>query len=348
MSAVARIFDMLGLPYTLKISEGLFTVIPPFERRDIVIPEDLIEEVGRILGYDHVQSESLPAMSTSPDQARFRGIESIKDFLIEHGWSEISTQTFARDGDISLANPLDQTRPALRTSLAENMIDALARAKVVAPRVFGPAPELKLFEIGTVFRKDTEHLSLVLGYDQLIGKKRLSVIDEIVEQLREFLSTDKAALPAEALVRTDVIAEISLADLDLEELSRRSTKEGMSYIPKQIALGAYKSFSLYPFALRDIAVWTPAGTEESEVINIIAHEAEKVSAIANNGDSLLARIDLFDRFEKKNDAGDVERISYASRLVFESMDRTLSDEDINPLMEKVTAALNAQEGFEVR
>ena len=38
-----------------------------------------------------------------------------------------------------------------------------------------------------------------------------------------------------------------------------------------------------------------------------------------------------------------ERISYAFRLVFESFERTLSDEDLNPLMDKITTALNATE-----
>jgi phenylalanyl-tRNA synthetase beta subunit len=57
---------------------------------------------------------------------------------------------------------------------------------------------------------------------------------------------------------------------------------------------------------------------------------------------MLARIDLFDRFEKEG------RTSYAFRLVFESMERTLSDADLDPAMQRVTEALNAKEGFDVR
>jgi phenylalanyl-tRNA synthetase beta chain len=339
LAHVANVFEALSFAY---LNEGnVFTVRPPFERRDIVIAEDLIEEVGRILGYDHIQSQPLPAIEVDGDVTRYLGIEHIKDFLVAHGYSEISTQTFAEDGDIRLENPLDQTRPTLRNSLTANMIDALARAKTVAPRVFGPVKELKLFEIGTVFTVRSEHLSLVLGYDQLIGKKSLAVIDEIVEQLRDFLPD----LLPEAVKRTDSIAEISLENLDFAMLAQSSDEDEATpannsfkaYQPEKISLGRYTPFSVYPFALRDIAVWTPSAYTEDEVRNEIVREAGE----------LLARIDLFDRFEKKNEDG-TSRTSYAFRLVFESPERTLSDEDLNPVMDRVTAALNAKEGFEVR
>jgi len=95
-----------------------------------------------------------------PDQARYRGIEKVKDFLIERGFTEISTQSFAVKGDIYLANPLDKSKPALRKSLDENMKEALERAKYVAPLVLAPNQKPKLFEIGTVFSKDGEKLEI--------------------------------------------------------------------------------------------------------------------------------------------------------------------------------------------
>ncbi len=314
---IEKVFDRLGFSYTSE--NNLFTVAPPFERRDITIPENLIEEVGRILGYDQVLPEQLPPLPVPPDQSRYHGIERIKDFLIERGFTEVSTQTFAVNGEVSLANPLDQTRPALRTSLADNMRDALARATNVAPRVLGPAPEIKLFEIGTVFRKESEHLSLVLGYKQLVGKQSAELLLQVVSELEHELIGVFAMAP----MTSDGVTEAILSDTNLEMI-------GADYEPRNVVLGAYKPFSIYPFALRDIAVWTPGRTEESEVANLIIGEA---------GD-LLARIDLFDRFSKEVDG--VERISYAFRLVFESFERTLSDEDLNPLMEKITTTLNAQ------
>jgi phenylalanyl-tRNA synthetase beta chain len=319
---IEKALERLGFPYTSE--NGLFTVAPPFERRDIVIPEDLVEEVGRIIGYEQIAPLPMPPLAVVPDQHRYRGIERIKDFLVERGFIELSTQTFAVSGEIMLANPLDQTKPALRTSLVENMKDALVRATNFAPRVLGPATEVKLFEIGTIFKKDGEHLSLVLGYKQLSGKQSATLLPEVVSQLEQELIGVFATKPT---IETD-IAEAILTDTNLETLG--------NYEPHKVTLGAYKPFSQYPFALRDIAVWTPEKTEESEVANLIIKEAG----------TLLARIDLFDRFSKEVDGK--ERISYAFRLVFESFERTLSDEDLNPLMEKITATLNAQDGWEVR
>jgi phenylalanyl-tRNA synthetase beta chain len=328
---VKHAFDRLAFAYEFqKGTEGeVFIVMPPFERRDITIPENLIEEVGRILGYNTIAPEMLPALSKAPDQNRYHGIERVKDFLVERGFTEISTQTFSANGEVVLANPLDQTRPALRAGLTTNMTEALTRAAYAAPRVLGPVTEVKLFEIGTVFKKDAEHLSLVLGYKQLSGKQSTTLLTETISDMEAELIGVLSAKPTAQSSGEFQIIEAPLTDTNLETI-------GANYQPTKISLGAYKSFSVYPFALRDIAVWTPERTEESEVANVIISEAGE----------FLARIDLFDRFSKEVDGE--ERVSYAFRLVFESADRTLSDEDLNPLMEKVTNALNVQDGWQVR
>jgi phenylalanyl-tRNA synthetase beta chain len=312
---VASAFDRLGFSYTQ--DDETFTVTPPFERRDITISENLVEEAGRILGYDRIVAASLPDESVEADQNRYHGIERVKDFMTERGFTEISTQSFAIAGDITLANPLDQTKPALRTTLAENMKDALARAGMVAPRVLGPEPMVKLFEVGTVFTNSGEHLSLCFGFQQLTGKKH-PVLGELAGALADEFSMHTSILEGD-------VAEVDLSSISLETLGR-------DYAPKKITLGPYHPFSIYPSAIRDIAVWTPTGTEESEIEIHIEKES---------GD-FLARIDRFDRFEKE------DRTSYAFRLVFQSDSRTLADTDLDPVMEKVTAALNAQSGWEVR
>jgi phenylalanyl-tRNA synthetase beta chain len=317
LEEVEHAFDRLGFSYSVLNDE--FVVTPPFERRDITISENLIEEVGRILGYENIQSVSLPTLAQVPDQKRFRGVERIKDFFVERGFTEISTQTFAVEGDILLANPLDQTRPALRTTLAENMREALVRAATVAPRVLSPNEPIKLFEIGTVFTNTGESLALVFG---AAHRGEASMLEQTAQDLKEGLIIESFAIDSN-------VYEATLPELHLETY-------GEGYEPRTISLGAYRPFSIYPFALRDVAVWTPAGTEEDEVANLILGSAGE----------LLARVDLFDRFEKTID--DETRISYAFRLVFESFERTLSDEDLNPLMEKITNTLNSQKGWQVR
>ncbi len=303
----------LGLSYTSE--SGTLIVTPPFERRDLVIPEDIVEEVGRILGYDQVPATPLP-QEEKPHQERYRGIEMVKDFLVERGFTEISTPSFAVTGEIPLANPLQEDKPYLRANLSGNMEEALAKAATLAPRVLGPVKEVRLFEVGNIFEKDGERLSLSLGYRAVEGKRQ-PVLAEVAQELAGMLGMGTPP--------GDEVVELPLGEADLE-------KFGEAYEPKAAPLTRFRTFSTFPFALRDVAVWTPVGTEASEVVNVITHEAGE----------LLARIDLFDRFEKEG------KLSYAFRLVFESFDKTLSEADLTPRMESITRALNAREGWQVR
>lgn len=317
---VSGAFDSLGFSYTL--AEETFSVLPPFERKDINIPEDLVEEAGRILGYEHIESVMLPVQSIAPDQAKFRGIEAIKDFLVARGFTEISTPAFAKEGDIELQNPLQEDRPFMRASLLPALEDALGRAVHVAPRVLGHSRYIKLFEVGTVFTKHGESLLLSMGVVDTSGKLAAEALKENVATLEQEL----LRIPASAYFNlTGTIMELNLGKLNLEKL-------GAEYAPVSVRLSAYRPFSSYPFALRDVAVWTPEGTKETEVAMCIQEAAGE----------FLVRTDLFDRFEKEG------RVSFAFRLVFESRERTLSDTDLDPAMERITEALNQKEGWEVR
>jgi phenylalanyl-tRNA synthetase beta chain len=319
---VRSAFNRLGFSYTEV--EDTFMVLSPFERNDIQIAEDLAEEVGRSIGYDRLESKELALLDGVPDQERFRGIEAVRDFLVERGFSEISTPSFASEGEIELANPLQSDRPYLRASLIANLKDALTRAAGVAPRVLGPAPFVKLFEVGTVFTKHGETLMLSMGVVVLGGKPAQAAV--ALKENVAALEQDLLQIRASAHFTLDgQMMELNLGKLNLEKI-------GEAYAPISVRMSSYKPFSLYPSALRDIAVWTPEGTQESEVASAIIAEA---------GD-YLARIDLFDQFEKDG------RTSYAFRLVFESGERTLADTDLDPAMQRVTDSLNTKEGWEVR
>lgn len=281
------------LRFAVKKDGEIFHVSAPVPRIDIVIPEDVAEEVGRILGYDRVEAMELSPASEVSDQARYRGIEKMKDQLVEQGFIEVSTQSFAKKGDIFLANPLDKTKPALRTSLEENLQSALVRAKQYAPLVLPPKEAIKLFEVGTVFPKEGEYLEL-----------------RMTERVPEW---------GDAADTSDNLSVAKLEDY------------GKDYLPVRYTLEAYRPFSVYPFIMRDIALWVPGGTDTSSI----------ESVIRENAGELLARLDQFDQFEKEG------RVSYAFRLVFQSMGRTLTDDEVNGIMEKITGVLSAKD-YEVR
>lgn len=287
---VVDVFKRLDL--SVSISENAFTITPPFERTDLKISEDLIEEVGRILGYDRVPRVE-PTFSATPDQARYRGIERMKDMLVEEGFVEVSTQSFSKKGDIYLANPLDKTMPALRPSLEIGVQDALARGKQYQSLLLSPGEKLKLFEVGTVFPKAGEYVELRM--------------------------TERVSAWGEGAGTVDNLSIAKLEDY------------GKDYTPKKYELGMYQPFSVYPFIVRDIALWAPEGTDVGLT----------KSHIMENAGPLLVRCELFDTFSKDG------RTSYAFRLVFQANDRTLTDDEVNGWMDLVTKAVT-QKNWEVR
>lgn len=276
-----------------------FVVKASLPRTDIQIPEDVVEEVGRILGYERVEATQLPPAKDAPDQNRYRGIERMKDQLVQQGFTEVSTQSFTKKGDVYLANPLDTAKPALRTSLEENLNEALVKAKQYAPLVLLPNEKPKLFEVGSVFPKAGEYMELRM--------------------------TEKVAEWGDAAGTVDNLTVAKLEDY------------GKDYTPKRYESGPYKSFSVYPFVTRDIAFWLADLSEEASLPMVFAN----MISDAAKGANLSVHLNFLDRFEKE------ERVSYAYRLAFQSMDRTLTDEEVNTVTAKLTSEM-AQKNWQVR
>ncbi len=95
----------------------------------------------------------------------------------------------------------------------------------------------------------------------------------------------------------------------------------------------FKMWSLYPFIARDIALWVPEGVESNQVYKVIKENA---------GDLLIKGPDLFDEFRKEG------KTSYAFHLVFQSMDRTLTDEEVNQIIRQIHAKISGKEGWQIR
>jgi phenylalanyl-tRNA synthetase beta chain len=135
------------------------TVTVPHFRRDVTLIEDVVEEVGRLLGYDRVPS-TLPgrrtAVSTLAAGAPLE--DHVKDVLIGAGFDEAITWSFISTGraaalrgvggervPIPLRNPLSESWSVLRTSLLPGVVDA------VAGNLRRGVEEVGLFELGRAF-----------------------------------------------------------------------------------------------------------------------------------------------------------------------------------------------------
>jgi phenylalanyl-tRNA synthetase beta chain len=275
-------FDRLRFAY--KQEGEVFTVEVPPERLDLTIPEDLVEEVGRIIGYDHVPATPLPS-STNPVEVNqnFAASEQARERLVVDGYSEVFTSVFADVGERVVLNKVDGVRPYLRDSLVPGLADALKKNSLNKDRL--GLKEVKLFEIGTVWR----------------GGKEVTMLGTISE---------KAPAQEEPLTSGGVMAYEKLP---------------LSTVQK------YQPFSRFPYIVRDVALWASSEVKEENVEKIIGEAAG----------ALCAKISLFDRFEKEG------RVSFGFRLIFQSFDRTLTDGEVNVIMEKVYSVLTVQ-GFTIR
>lgn len=316
--AVEEVFRKLDLPF--EVAGDTFTVTPPFERTDLSIPEDLVEEVGRIVGYAHIKPEELPrnVNGALPDSIKI--IEAVKDLLVSLGCNEVSTYALLPEGDLELAKPLAEDKKFLRTNLWFGHKKAATHNAQYVP-LFNLS-DVRLFEIGRIWPKGVERAVLGITYlstDKQAGKKQKEFFTHVTTALSALLGKEVVGMV------TEYTLEFNVEDL-LEGTQVPDSTFSLSHE------GQYHPFSVYPFALRDVAVWTPEGTEAGDIEKIVRKEA---------GD-LLVRIDLFDEFKKDG------QVSYAFRLVFQAFDRTLSEPELTGLMERVTKALNAEPGYTVR
>jgi len=310
--------------------EGRFEVIVPPDRLDLRIKEDIIEEVGRIYGYEKVISvkpimeDFIPAINKN-----FYYTDKIRSVLSEMDFSEISTYAFTETGDVEVENPIASDKKFLRNTLAGNMQKALELNIRNAPLL--GLQTIRLFEIGKVFEKEREYISLCLGVSPT-AKKKSPTSKDILFSAEEKVSD---ALGVTLIGKT---ASESVIHFDLESVIQKLKEPSGYKFPESGKEDIrYHKISAYPFMLRDIAVFAPTSVPALEVYNVIKEHSGE----------LLVQDKLFDVFEKTFEDG-TKKISYAFRLVFQSQEKTLSDEEVNVVMEKITAELNEREGWKVR
>jgi phenylalanyl-tRNA synthetase beta subunit len=315
------------------MDENRFVVTIPAERLDLRRKEDLVEEIGRVYGYEKVVSakpimeEFVPTINKTTYYT-----DLARNALVREGFSEISTYAFTEKGDIEVENPIASDKKFLRNTLTGNMEKALELNMRNAPLL--GLSQIKLFEIGKVFVGDGEYLSLCLGVD-IHGnpKKKEDIIKNILFSAEEKLA-DKLGVTMLGKTWNSSIMYFDLEtviDKLLIPKSYTSLTDGGKDDKK------YQKISAYPFMLRDIAVFVPEEIDEEEVSSLIKKE----------GSTLLFGVTLFDVFVKTFEDG-TKKTSYAFRLVFQSQEKTLSDEEVNVVMENITAKLNEGEGWKVR
>ncbi len=305
---------------------GNFTLTIPSHRLDLRISADIADEVGRLWGYEKVPA-ILPHKLSVPGEvnALYFYSEKIKDALVEQGFSEIYSYSLVQEGAFEVTYPLASDKKALRTSLLEGMSKSLELN--VRNADFLELDAVKIFEIGTVFPASGEITSLSIGVKQIKKVKGVNakqIVEALLQQIG--LTGDVKESPVGAMV------EINLSE-HIAKLPALETAPDLVVESRKIV---YAPFSPYPYIVRDIAAFVPAGMEPVEMEEVLREHAG----------SLLVKLRLVDVFEKKSEDGTVKK-SLAFRLVFQAMDRTLTDEEVNTVMEKIYSVAK-EKAWEVR
>lgn len=363
------VFERLGLGVEKHGDD--FLVEAPTVRRDLQIEEDLIEEAVRMFGYEKI-SGKLPEVLLSPGQRNNEAwwAERTRDFLAGAGFTESLLYEFTGDEELArfgmgpaeaipLENPMN---PETKYLVPRTLIKYLSSAAENS-RNFDT---IKLFGIATSFSgpklNERRDLVLALAQKNTSGEEEFYELKGVVDGLLEKMGIsdhwyDEARDKRQGIKDKSIFhpyrnAEIKIGNEKIGNLGEihpvilENVKSKARIVAAEIDLGKlwkaataeseYRPIGKYPAIVRDIAVVVPANIRTENVLDIIE----------NIGGKLLTDTDLFDYFQDE-EMREAEEKSLAFRLVFQSPDRTLKDEEITKLVNKITKALE-QKGWEVR
>jgi phenylalanyl-tRNA synthetase beta subunit len=291
----------------------LLELVIPSDRLDLEITEDIIEEVGRVYGYDNIPTV-LPSTPTVSLHPRALLEHQIRNILLKDGWSEVMTYTFTNKGDIEMANALASDKNFLRTNLADGFTESLEK-NIKNAELFG-ADNISQFEIGSVFSKESQEIHLALGYrsNKKKDRKDLAIL---LKNINVALGLDLKG------TEKDGVMEICLP----QNPETTGSYQEAGIVNSKDARG-FTQPSVYPFITRDVSVWLPEDIAPENLTAIFSQHA---------GELLIREPRLFDTFTKEG------RTSYAYRLVFQAIDRTLTDNEVAEIMQKISHEIESRD-----
>ncbi len=354
---IRNIFSRLGLKNKKK--GKMIEVEIPTRRLDLSIPQDLVEEVGRIYGYENITA-SFPLISLAPPDKNFSVFweNFTKNVFKELGFFESYNYSFIGE-DVKeifgykelagLKNPLSDEHKYLRPSLIPNL---LKNVKTNGEK------EVDIFEIGKVFKssqKEKKMLSALSTHKDFYNMK--GIVDALLNKvgISEVWYDDFKATPenskinvwekkraaeikvgfeeigflgeisSEILDETKIGKKVVLFEIDFEKFQKIASEEQ-----------EYQPISRYPVAVRDIAVLVPRSVKVEAVMN-------KINAV---GGSLIRDIDLFDIYEGENLPFGKKNLAF--HIIYQAEDRTLSNEAILALQDRIIRFLEAEPDWQVR
>ena len=367
--------NLEALGCTVKASRTVLRVTPPSWRPDVTIEENVIEEVGRLHGYEQIPE-------TLPEGGRVGGLaliqrqrRSARALLTAAGLTEAQTLSLlppsfperaglpdghALRARLRLSNPLSEEESMLRPSLIPGLI--LAAQRNVARR----ALPVRLFELGVVFDKgdgetvaEHERLALLLtgptdaswyaspreldfsdgkgAIEALAGGSGVSEIEFVAEAGDGFTHPGRSAGIVVRGERIGWLAELHPRVAEAFELPRRLVAGELDVAAffRAASASTAEAPPRFPPVARDIALVVPEGTEAADVERLL-REA---------GGERLVEISLFDRYV--GDPIPHGSVSLAFAFMLRDPERTLTDADADEVVNSMRRQAETQ-GWRIR
>ncbi len=345
---VIKILESLGLKIKNHKSNILNVEIPTF-RKDLSIPEDLIEEIGRIYGYEKIKP-ILPMSSLIPPQKNedIFWQNMVKNILKELSFSETYNYSFVSQRDkeifslqnlLELKNPMNEDQKYLRPNLIVNLIRNIENNRRNYSRI-------NIFEIGKIYQPGLEKTALggiifqkenkglfyeLKGMIDLLLNK-LGISDIMYQPNSHILLHPNKSAQIKAnkeiigfLGETRMDKNICVFEIDFDKLQKVSSEEQ-----------EYRPISIFPSAVRDLAVLVSQKTKVVDVLNIINAA----------GGAIVRDVDLFDIYG----GGELPegKKNFAFHIVYQSENHTLSSKEIEDIHKKIIKALEKDPEWQVR
>ena len=359
---VKNSLDNLGFDY--KEDKGKYTVVIPNRRLDVEPHrQDLIEEIGRLYGYDKIESV-LPMI---PDKSgKYVGAVAYRKLISKRlkslGLNECRTYTLVSDEEnelfkynrgeqIDLLRPMSSDKKTIRQSILPSLL------KVYDYNKSRGVKDVMVYEIAnTYFNKEEEDTKIAVlmkgnyltnSWSSTNTKVDFYLIKGVLENLLDFLGLKNRyqlnvaeldsmhpGISAEITLDREPIGFIgrvhpSIAKDDIYVFEISMTK----LVDKKIKPIKFKEISKYPSIVKDLAF----------IINKDVTSGEIVDTIKKTGGKLLTNIEVFDVYTGENVKENEKSIAYS--LTFSDPTRTLNDEEVmqvfNKIIEEVAKKHNA-------
>jgi len=375
--SMEQILNILNrLMFTTKvIDDDKIKVNVPSFRKDIEREIDLIEEVARLHGYEKIL-KTIPSSKVSVSASTRNQVfeKEIRNILISLGLTEVINYSFIDEKyfnlmnipqddplrkTIKLRNPLSQNWSVMRTTLLPGIINTAVF------NINRGIYDVGIFEVGKIFipneRLPVEKMMIGCAVTEKVEKKIWSkgerdfyylkgLVESLLGRLNihdmEFFPVNLSYIHPQKgacvkINKEDIgyLGELSPAAAEGFDLKEKLYVFELSFdkiITKAVTEKKYTHLPKYPSIYRDIAIVLDNNIKSDDVYRIIR----------DTDNSILKEIILFDYYEGKQIPDGKKSLAYS--LVYRTDERTLTEEDINPIHEKVIANLRDKLGAVLR